>query len=59
MHLFSYIWAYGNHFHTKNYDDGHITQDFGVEVKFDQSSKASHHDQNLVRGTLGYVRKIQ
>ena len=53
------MWAYGNHFHIENFDDGHMTQDCGVEVKFDQSSRCSHHDQNLVRGILGYVGKIQ
>ena len=50
--------AYGQHFHIENSDDGHMTQDYGVEVEFDQCSRASHHDQNLVRGTLGYVGKI-
>ena len=53
------MWAYGHHFRTENVDDGHITEDCGVEAKFDQSSQASYHDQNLVQGTLGYVRKIQ
>ena len=51
--------AYGQHFHTENADDGHMTQDCGIEVDFDQSSQSSHCDQNLVRGTLGYVGKIQ
>ena len=59
MHLFPSIWAYGHHFHTKNTDNGHMTQECGVEFEFDQSSRSSHHDQNLVRGTLGYVGKIQ
>ena len=36
-----------------------MTQDCGVEVKLDQSSRSSHCDQNLIRGTLGYVGKIQ
>ena len=36
-----------------------MTQDCGVEIEFDQSSWASHHHQNLVRGVLGYVEKIQ
>ena len=36
-----------------------MTQDYGVEVDFDQSSCSNHHDQNLIQGTLGYVRKIQ
>jgi hypothetical protein len=53
------MWAYGHHFHTKYVDDGHITQDCGVEVQFDQSSHASHHDQNLIEGKLGYIGKIQ
>ena len=53
------MWAYGKHFRTKYVDAGNITQDCGVEVEFDQSIRSSHHDQNLVQGTLGYVRKIQ
>ena len=53
------MWAYGHHFCTENADVGNITENCGVEVEFDQSSRSSHCDQNLVRGTLGYVRKIQ
>ena len=53
------MWAYGHHFRIENANAGNITQDCGVEVEFDQSSRSSHRDQNLVRGTLGYVRKIQ
>ena len=53
------MWADGHHFRTKNVDAGNITQDYGVEVEFDQSSRSSHRDQNLVRGMLGYVEKIQ
>ena len=53
------MWAYGHHFHTENADARNITQDYGVEVNFDQSSRSSHLDQKLVQGTLGYVEKIQ
>ena len=53
------MWAYGHHIHTENADDGHMTQDCGVDVKFFQSSRSSHHDQNLVRGMLGYIEQIQ
>ena len=53
------MWAHGHHFRTENVDDGYITQYCGVEVKFDQSSRASHHGQNLIEGKLGYIRKIQ
>ena len=53
------MWAYGHHFRTENADAGKITQDCGVEVEFDQSSRSSHRDQQLVRWTLGYVEKIQ
>ena len=59
VHLFPSMWAHGYHFHTENDDDGHITQYFGVEVEFDQSSHASHHDQNLIKGKLDYIGKIQ
>ena len=53
------MWAYGHHFRAENVDAGNITEDCGVEVEFDQSSRSSHRDQNLVRGMLGYIRKIQ
>ena len=53
------MWAYGHHFNTEDVDDGHVTQDHGVEVEFDQSSHASHRDQNTIQGKLGYGRKIQ
>ena len=59
MHLFPSMWAYGQNFHTENVDAGNITEDYGVEVEFNQSSLSSHCDQQLVRGTLGYVRKLQ
>ena len=36
-----------------------MTQYCGVEVKFNQSSRASHHDQNTIHGKLGYARNIQ
>ena len=53
------MWAYKHHFHTEDVDDGHVTQDCGVEVEFDQSSRSSHYDKNLIEGKLGYVGKIQ
>jgi hypothetical protein len=52
------MWAHGHHFHTKDVDDGNNTQDFGVEVGYDQSSRASHRDQNLIERKLGYIEKI-
>lgn len=36
-----------------------MTQDYGVEVDFNQSSYASDRNQNLIQGMLGYVGKIQ
>jgi hypothetical protein len=53
------MWAYGHHFRTEDVDDGHMTQDCGVEFKFDQSSHTSHRDQNTIQGELGYIGKIQ
>ena len=53
------MWAYGHHFHTEDVNGGCVTLDCGMEVKFDQSSHASHHYQNIIEGRLGYVRKIQ
>ena len=57
--MFPSMWAYGHNFRIENADDGHMTQDCGVEFEINQSSQASHHDQNLVREMLGYVGKIQ
>ena len=53
------MWAYGHNFLIENADDGHMTQDCGVEVKFDESSHSSHHDENLLEGKLGYIGKTQ
>ena len=53
------MWVYGHHFRTEYVDDGHITQDCGVEFTFNQSSRASHRDQSLIEGKLGYIGKIQ
>ena len=59
-HLFPSMWAHGHHFHTKDVDDGHMSQGCGVEVEFDRSSHFSHHDENLIEGnTLGYIGNIQ
>ena len=46
------------HFHNEDTDDGCLIQYYSVEVKFDQSRYASHRDQNLIEGMLGYVEKI-
>ena len=51
--------AYIHHFHTEDVDDGHMTQDCGVEVEFDQSSCSSNNDENLIEGKLGYIDKIE
>ena len=48
MHSFLSMWGDGHHFHTKDVDDGHITVVCEVEVDFDQSSHARHHDKNLI-----------
>ena len=57
--FFPFMWDYRHHFHIKDVNDGCVTQDCGVEFKFNQSSHASHHDWNLIGGRMGYVRKIQ
>ena len=51
--------AYGHHFCIEDTDDGHLTQDCGVEAEFDQFSCSSHHDQNLIEGKLGYVERYK
>ena len=53
------MWAYIYHFHTEDADSGYLTQDCGVEVEFDQSSRSSHHDENHIEEELGYVGMIQ
>ena len=59
MHLFPSMWDYGHHFHTRDIDDGCVTQDCGMQVEFNQSICASHYDRNLIEGMLRYVEKIQ
>jgi hypothetical protein len=59
VHLFLSVWENGHHFLTEYANEGHITQDCGVEVDFDQSSHAIHRDENLIEGKLGYIGKIQ
>ena len=58
MHSFPFMWAYGHHFCTKDVFNGRVTEDCGVTVDFNQSSCASHREQNLIGGMLGYVEKI-
>jgi hypothetical protein len=59
VHLFPSICSYGHHFHTEDANDVHITQYCGMDIDFDQSSHARHHDQNLIEWKLGYIGKIQ
>ena len=44
---------------TSDANDGCVTQDCGVEVKFEQSSSTSHCDRDLIGGMLGHVENIQ
>ena len=53
------MWAYVHHFHTKDVDDGHLTQYCGMDVEFDKYNCFIHRDKNLIDGKLGYVGKIQ
>jgi hypothetical protein len=53
------MWEYVHHFHIEYVDDGHITQDCGVEVEFDQYVCANHRDQNLIEEKLSYIGNIQ
>jgi hypothetical protein len=59
VHLFSFMSAYGHHFHTQYVDEGHITQYFAVEVVFYQYICVSFPDENLIEGKLGYIGKIK
>jgi len=53
------MWSYGQHFIIKNYDHNRVTFYYVVMVDFDQASRASTKDKNLIEGTLQYVEKIQ
>ena len=53
------MWAYGHHFHTKDANDGCVTVEYGVKIKFNQSSHASHRDHNIIEAKSGYIEKIQ
>jgi hypothetical protein len=59
VYLFPSMWAYGNQFCNEYVDEGHITQDCGVEVELDQTSCVSHRNENPIDGKLGYIGKIQ
>jgi hypothetical protein len=59
VHFFPYMWEYGHNFFIKYVDEGHFTQYYGQEVDFYQSSHASHCDETLIEGKLGYIGKIQ
>jgi hypothetical protein len=59
VHFFPFMQALGNHFRIKYVDEGHIRKYCGVEVEFDQSSRDSHHDENLIEGKIGDIGKIQ
>ena len=58
MHSFPSMWAYGYNFCTEDVDDGHVSQEYRVEVEFNQSSHAIHRIRNLIRGMLDYAGKI-
>jgi hypothetical protein len=61
IHIDAFIPTYWHMYitHTKDVDDVFSRLNYRVEVEFDQSSHASHHDQNLIEGEFGYARKIQ
>ena len=59
VHLFPFMWAYRHHFHIEDADDGRLTHDCGVKVEFNQSGRARHCDENLIKGKLSYIGKIQ
>ena len=46
-------------FAAEDVDDGNVTQNYEVEVDFDQYICASHRDRNLIGGMMGYVENIQ
>lgn len=58
-YLFPYVCTYGHHFCTKDVDDGYVMLDCVGKIKFKQSSHASHCHQNLIKGKLVYVEKMQ
>lgn len=53
------MWAYNQHFRIKKKDSNRMTFDYGVMLDFDQASRASTKDTNLIEGKIQYVGKIQ
>lgn len=49
------MWNYGQHLRVKKIDDFRITQDSCIVASFQQLSRSSVSDTNLVNDELGYV----
>ncbi len=53
------MWAYGQHLRIQKLDDLRTTQDSCVVASFEQQSRASSKDFNLIENELGYTGVIQ
>ncbi|MCO5608538.1 hypothetical protein L7F22_062749 [Adiantum nelumboides] len=56
--MYTNMWAYGQHLRIKAIDVMRLTQDSSVVASFEQLSRASSRDTNLVDSELGYVGTI-
>ncbi len=53
------MWAYGQHLRIQKLDDLHTTQESCVVASFEQQSRASSKDTNMIEDELGYTGVIQ
>ena len=53
------MWAYGQHLRVKKIDDHRITQDSCIVASFQQLSRPSARDTNVVDDELGYVGDLE
>lgn len=53
------MWAYGQHLRVKKIDDHRITQDSCIVASFQQLSRASARDTNVIDDELGYVGDLE
>ena len=53
------MWAYGQHLRIQKLDDLRTTQDSCVVASFEQQSRASTKDTNMIEDELGYTGVIQ
>lgn len=53
------MWAYGQHFRIESVDVRRMTQDSGIVARFEQQSRASVRDANVIGDELRYVGVLE